>query len=299
MIAAPGAGARQVHAVLAAGVENPALIARWRAQPELLRGHGVEPGEVDLDALWKFAGLTTKVRHNGLRDDYPLTFRVMSAIGIEIDLFAAYAGERAAAGARLAPTTEQRVIDLMAFLERWLDRAQPSHALLWDAIRHERALAELAKPQLGAPEPPRPRAPTSMEASPAGRGAARRSTEAQGARATARTVPRVHGQLVLHEMTCDPRTIVGALTTAAPRLDQIARAPTYLCYWRADATPAIAIVQLDELGYYALSLIDGRHSAAALHRALGLTGKTSAAVLRGLEQLAGLGIITLRAPRAS
>ncbi len=35
--------ARQVHAVIAAGVENPELIARWQRDPRLLLAQGVEP----------------------------------------------------------------------------------------------------------------------------------------------------------------------------------------------------------------------------------------------------------------
>ena len=57
----------RLHALVSAGIENPALIARWRADPELLRGHGIEPSMVDLESLWRFAGLTVKVRHHALR----------------------------------------------------------------------------------------------------------------------------------------------------------------------------------------------------------------------------------------
>jgi hypothetical protein len=271
--------ARRVHAVLAAGVENPALIARWRDEPELLLRYGVEPAEVDLDALWKFAGLTIKVRHNALRDDLPLTFRLMSVAGIEIDLFAAYAGERAARGARLARTTEERTLDLIAFLAGWLDRTEPVHALLWDIIRHERALAQLAK--------------ATPEAAPAG------IAPEPDAPATARTVPHLRGELVLHEMTCDLREVGGALYANPPRLAAIPRAPAYLCYWRADAAPAITMLRLDELGFYALAAIDGRKSCAVLHRALGGAGPTSPGFLRALDQLAAIGVVGFqgRAPR--
>ena len=268
------ASARKVHAVLAAGVENPTLIARWRGEPALLRDHGVEPEDVDLDALWKFAGLTIKVRHNGLRDDLPLTFRLLTIAGIEIELFAAYAGALAATGARLAPTTEGRTVALIAFLAGWLELDDPIHALVWDVIRHERAVAQLAKATL-APVASAPR---------------------RAGRATARTVPRVRGELVLHEMTCDPRAVAGALHASAPRLAAIPRAPAYLCYWRADASPAISILALDALGYYVLSRIDGRATAAAVHRALGGTGRTSPGFLRALDQLATLGVIGLGAP---
>ena len=55
--------ARRVHAVLAAGVENPTLISEWRAEPARLVRLGIDPECLDLDALWKFSGLTIKVRH--------------------------------------------------------------------------------------------------------------------------------------------------------------------------------------------------------------------------------------------
>ncbi|HEX8114480.1 MAG TPA: hypothetical protein VF516_42415, partial [Kofleriaceae bacterium] len=114
--------------MLAAGVDNPALIARWRAEPELLRGHGVDPSQVDLDAMWRFAGLTVKVRHHALREELPTSFRLMNLTGLEIELFASYASERAAQGAKLAPTTEGRTLDLLGFLKGWLDRDNTAHA---------------------------------------------------------------------------------------------------------------------------------------------------------------------------
>ena len=83
--------ARRVHAVLAAGVEDPMLIAGWRTEPARLVRLGIEPESLDLNALWKLAGLTIKVRHNGVRQQLPGTFRLMAAAGLEISLFADYA----------------------------------------------------------------------------------------------------------------------------------------------------------------------------------------------------------------
>lgn len=271
--------ARRIHAVLAAGVENPALIARWRAEPELLRGHGVEPSQVDLDALWKFAGLTVKVRHNALREELPASFRLMSIAGIEIELFATYASERAAQGAKLAPTTEGRTLDLLGFLEGWLDRENTAHALLWDLIRHERALGRLAKtapavgssPDLRRGEPPTPPA-----------------TDA---------VPRIRGEILLHEMTSDPQAVARALQAGAPELAAIPRAPSHVCYWRTDAGPEVSILQLDELGFFTLSAVDGKRTAAEVYRALGGGRRPPAGFLRILGELQTIGIIALRRPR--
>jgi hypothetical protein len=274
-----GMTARRVHAVLAAGIENPALIARWRAEPELLRGHGVDPALVDLDKLWKFAGLTLKVRHNGLREELPGAFRLMNLAGLEIELFAAYATDRATRRAALAPTTEGRALDLLAFLEGWLDRDVPAHALLWDLIRHERALGSLARSGLAAGSSPNLRAvePPTLP--------------------TSHIVPRIRGAIVLHEMTCDPQAITAALQPSAPDLAAIPRAPAHVCYWRSGDSPEVAILRLDELGYHTLLLVDGVRTAAEIYRALGGGRRPSDGFLRVLGELQTLGIVVLRRPR--
>lgn len=271
--------ARRIHAVLAAGVENPALIARWRAEPELLRGHGVEPSQVDLEALWRFAGLTLKVRHNALREELPASFRFMNIAGLEIELFASYAIERAAQGARFAPTTEGRTLDLLVFLEGWLDRDNTAHALLWDLIRHERALSRLARtapavgssPDLRRGEPPTPPA--------------------------ADVVPRIRGEIVLHEMTSDPQGVARALQAGTPDLAAIPRGQSWACYWRTDAGPEVSILQLDELGFCTLSLVDGTRTAAEIYRALGGGRRPPPDFLRILGELQTIGIVALRRPR--
>src|ERR1051325_1267801 len=135
--------AGQVHAVIAAGLKEPGLLARWKQEPETLRECGVDPDAIDLEALWKFAGLTTKVKHNGLRADLPLTFRLLNIAGLEIEIFGAYAAFHA--GKSFGPTVQERIDELSYFLEQWLDFDKREHALLWDLIRHEAALARLRK----------------------------------------------------------------------------------------------------------------------------------------------------------
>lgn len=273
--------ARRIHAVFAAGVDNPALIVRWRAQPELLRGHGVEPSQVDLDALWRFAGLTIKIRHHALREELPASFRLMSIAGLEIELFASYATERAAQGARLAPTTEGRALDLLVFLEGWLDRDNTAHALLWDLIRHERALGRLARtapvvgavgssPDLRRGEPPTPPA--------------------------ADVVPRIRGEIVLHEMTSDPQGVARALQDRTLDLAAVPRTQSCVCYWRT-AAAEVSILQLDELAFGALSLVDGKRTAAEIYRALGGGRRPPPSFLGILGELQTIGIVALRRPR--
>src|SRR6185295_8649064 len=109
--------ASQVHAVIAAGLKDPSLLVRWKQQPDSLRECGVDPEVIDIDALWKFASLTTKVRHNGLRADIPLTFRFLNIAGLEIDVFGAYSTFHA--DKSFGATVQARSDDLLLFLEQW------------------------------------------------------------------------------------------------------------------------------------------------------------------------------------
>lgn len=272
--------AARLHAVVSAGIANPALIARWRSDPELLRGHGIEPSTLDLDALWKFAGLTVKVRHHALRDELPASFRLMSVAGLEIELFTAYAIDIATRRARFAPTTEGRTLDLLVFLEGWIDRDTWSHILLWDLIRHERAIGRLARtaPAVGS-SPDLWRAGDPM-LTPA-----------------ADLVPRIRGEIVLHKMTSDPRVTALALQADAPDLSVVSRRPARRCYWRTDAGPEVTTLSLNRLGFAALGLVDGTRTTAELQRALGGGRRPSAALLRVLGELQTVGVVVMRRPR--
>ena len=286
--------ARRVHAVLAAGVENPTLIASWRQDPELLRGHGIDPAEIDLDALWKFAGLTVKVRHNGIREELPHTFRFLHVAELTIDVFASYAGRCAAEGRRFGDTAEARTRDFVDFLEQWLDLERPSHALLWDLVRHERALARLAgsaDPQAG--EGASPGAGMPGVGAPAPR--RKRAGSKAGAPPTGATVPRLWDGLIVHGMRSDPRAIAELLREKAPRLELVPLEPCCLCYRRDGGE--VSIVRLDGSVHYLLSLVDGARTASDLHRAL-LGGKRpTRGFLQILRELADLGVLLLGPPR--
>jgi hypothetical protein len=275
--------ARRVHAVLAAGVRNPDRIDAWRSDPVFLRAHGIEPAAIDLSALSKFTGFTTKVRHNGVRNLLPMSFRMMGVAGLEIDLFAAYASFCAARGYAYTGTTGERSRELVAFIERWLDFSRKDHVLLWDVIRHERALAVLAEPAAPAEPPaqadPAPDAPSSP---PRVRGA---------------SVPRVCGRLVLEELQSDPRALVQALSQKSPAWDDVAPATRYYGYWRPERSSEGRIAELDAFGYYALSNVDGVRSAAELSRLLG-AGAPTPNFLRSLTRLADEGLIRFDAAAA-
>ena len=252
--------ASRVHAMVAAGLENPELLARWKREPESLRAYGVDPAVFDLDALWKFAGLSAKVKHNGLRFDLPLTFRFLSLNDLEIEVFSSYASHKSRAGSRYAPTTEARIVELIAFLRDWLDFDKPEHSLLWDLIRHETALAQL-----------RTRTPAIKKA----------------------RVPFIVGEVILHEMTCDPRVLGKLLRQKSFDPDRVQRRMVYLCYWNAGDPEEICILELNELGYHLLSLVDGKRSVADFNRLLGSKSRMSKKLRDAFGELTRVGVVKL------
>jgi hypothetical protein len=263
--------ASRVHAVIAAGLENPELLARWRREPDLLRRGGVDPDRLDLNALWKFAGLTAKVRHNGLRADLALTFRLLNVAGLEIEVFASYASYCASEGRHYADTTEARTQDLLTFLEHWLDFEKREHALLWDLIRHERALTRLSRT---APNIPTASSAKSVAGIP-----------------RAGSVARICGDAILHVMRSDPREVAAALHEKRPPLNDVSLGTFNFCYWRRVGAAEIHILQLDELGFYLLSQADGKQSAADLSRLIGGSSKPAGRFLKALGEFAAIGIL--------
>lgn len=262
----------RVHAVMAAGVDQPQLLERWMADSAQLRALGVAPEGFDLKALAKFAGLGVKVRHNPLRPMFPLSFRLMSVAAIEIDLFSAYALQRSREGRAFAVDMAQRARDLVAFVGGWHDPAIRTHALLWDALRYELAVAQLRKPQ-----------PATIAAPVASR------------------APRIRGDIALHELQSDPRVLADVLHASTPDLDDVPLQPQAFCFWRApDDDPAgdTAVIAVDALGQHLLSRIDGRRSAAALARELGGGRDAAHAVAIALDSLAAIGIVALPQRRA-
>jgi hypothetical protein len=250
--------ASRVHAIVAAGLENPELLARWKQEPESLRAYGVDPAVFDLDAIWKFAGLTAKVKHNGLRFDLPLTFRFLSLNVLEIEVFGAYAAHKGRVGTRYALTTEGRIVELVDFLRDWLDFDKRVHSLLWDLIRHETALAQLRKL---TPSVKRSR------------------------------VPHIVGDIILHEMTCDPRVLGKLLRKKSFDPDRVERCIVHLCYWNPGDPEEICILELNELGYHLLSLVDGKRSVADFNRLLDGKSRISKKLMDAFGELARVGVI--------
>ncbi len=274
----------RVHAVLAAGVEQPRLLEQWREQPALLRALGVAPEQIDLAALGKFAGLSIKVRHNLLRPLLPLTFRLMSVAAIEIEIFSAYAAFRSRHGLAYAGSVPARARDLIEFLGQWLDLQQHVHRLLWDTIRYEDAVARLG-PWYDADASAQIK--TNIETSI--------KTSIKTTSETANTInaPRIRGDVLLHVLHTDMSVLDDALHASTPDLLIVPHQPQHLCFWRAANGDQAAVMTLDVLGYYLLSLLNGQRSIATLARRLGGGRGMTRAVVEALQTFSDAGIVAL------
>jgi hypothetical protein len=259
--------AAQVHSVIAAGAADPRRVARWASDPAAMRALGIELGGLDLGALRGFSGLAMKVRHNGLRDAWRWTFRLLDVAGIEIELFADFALSVAERGCGLAAGDEARARDLLAFIADWPGGRQFAGLLLWDLVRHEQALFELARA-----EPPVPAAATQPKPTPD-------------------AIAHVRGLIELHEMRYDPIEVIAALRARDPVLTGLATGRRLFAYWRPHGDATIQRVELDEFGFTALQAADGHRSVAELLTALGLLRRPPARVLPLLAQLGAAGLL--------
>lgn len=268
--------ARNVYSILAAGLNHPDRILEWQDQPDFLRNRGVVPDSLDLEALWKFAGVAAKVRHNGLRQDFPLTFRLMRTAGLDVELFSSYATACSAIGHKYANNSIQRARDLITFLREWREPDCLEHSLLWDIIRHELSLLEL-KSVVGTEE-------TGFS----GREAQAREQFSED------SIPQANQSLLLHQMEHNPRDIESMLGCEVINLEAIPSATCYFGYWRSPQTNRIQILDLDAFSFYALRCSDGTMTLSELNRKLGGEGRLTPAFNEAIEQLVAVGMLTLQ-----
>lgn len=259
-----------IQNIMAAGLADPQLILNWQKNPESLRSLGLEPGELDLEALWKFVGLNIKVRYNPVRAILPLTFRLMSAAAMEIEVFSAYALDAVALRKAGKNSTEDKTESLFAFLEEWLDENKIHHVALWDIMRHEKAILDLRR-----------------QASQLGTLPERTDLSAE--------TPVVRGLLKLHQMTYSPQDISDILKRHPADFGALTAKDPCIAYWWDGQSPSVEVLALPLAGFYVLSLVDGKTSTAQIGVQLGcgpdgLSWEDFADLVSGLQKM---GLIAL------
>ena len=268
--------ARHVHAVLAAAVDDPALLDRLRRQADRRVGRG-PTADYDLERLRLFAGLTVKVRQNDVRLRLPRTFKLLDRLKLSMPLFAAYGGHAAALRRKGKPTPTQKVESMSRFIESWLDPKDSEHALVRDMLRHERALLAASGVTAAAPGRTPRRAPAAVP------------------RVTSGSVPRRARDLILHETTCDLTALERMLHARDATLSALPRGRFHYVYCR-DAN-GVGARELDDLGHVMILLANGRRSVARiadLLRQAGVT-MTDAQARDAVEALVRESILILRA----
>jgi hypothetical protein len=65
----------------------------------------------------------------------------------------------------------------------------------------------------------------------------------------------------------------------------------HLCYWNPGHPEEICILELNELGYHLLSLVDGKRSVADFNRLLGRKSRISKKLMDAFGELARVGVI--------
>jgi len=257
-----GPHAALVHSVIAAGLADPTRLRSWSADTSALANLGIDPTTMDLEALSKFAGLAEKVRHNRTRAMLPMTFRLLHLLGLDIDLFRAYALSARNPGRGAAPL--DRVDALAGFVEDW-SGDDTDRILLRDMVRHEHALAHLQRmvsPADGHLDPT-----ADLELTP-------------------------NGILLVREFSTDPQQLVEALRQQHPQLTQLGRGSWTFVYQRAAGHP-IRLLGIDPEVADLLLLVGDGLSMTLLAEQLRSKADDPALVM-ALTQLVNAGLLTRR-----
>lgn len=263
MTAAPPS-ARAVHFALAACVADPRRLARAAAQPPAARPTALR--ELDLDSLADFTGLTEKVRHNQVRGDLQMTFRLLGLTGQEIELFRDYAPVSLQRRARRLISPAERIDGLVEFTETWAG-SDPQRCLVRDLLRYEHTVAAFRRDTtlLADADVPRALEPDS--------------------------VPTKHGSAVTVEATCDPLQVVNVLRSRTPDLSRIERRPQVLVYLRIPSA-RFRVLEVESGALALLAAVDDMSDVRELTQRLLGDDRLVQAVLTAYQALADLGLVT-------
>ena len=270
--------AQYAHTIIAAGVSDPQLLAQWRRDPAALSRLGVDPNALNIEALWKFAGLITKIRHNSLRSDLPLTFLALNCTGLEIEIFANYSLRHTALKAAKPNSNEEKSNSLVKFLECWLNLTIPDHALIWDIIRHEHALSQTYH-----------LVPDTQQ---------KQFNIGESCEVEAYAIPVIQGSLLTYRMSFDLKTLVERFQRRPVDLSGLEPGEFFTGYWWSGEGSQINLLDLDALGFYMLSMIDGTNSIKSIAERLDGDEKfiQPQDLFAPLQELMDLGLLYLRLP---
>ena len=258
--------------MLAAGVRSPELIERWRQTRELQPASTRDPRP---RRPLEVRRPMTKVRHNGLRPRFPMTFRLLHVAGLRSR--SSLLRPAGPTGSGTPPPLKQGRQIYIDFLKR-LARSKASRALA--TLGHGATRARAGTP------------PEFDTDSPA---ATRERRQPPGTNRLQRA--RIRGEIILHEMRCDPGAVVALLRQSVPLLREVPLETAYFATGDRTRPGRSTWFQLNDSGIYALSCVDGFRSASDLNRLLGGGRRPTRTFLELLGELGATGVLHFGRPR--
>lgn len=240
-----GLSAPLVHSVLAAAMTDPSLLESWRHAPETLGRVGLRPDAIDLNRIWRFSGLVTKVRHNDVRLTFPLTFRLLDHADLSIALFAEYARVAAELRKTGVKSRDEKAHALYNFLEEWLDHRIRFHAFVWDLIRHEKTMNGLE----------------STSAIPVDTAIL---GQTEGQKLSTKFTPVRASNLIVHDMGCNPVDLAEIVRTNIAVVRSLPYKKRLFAYCRTRDAAAIQVVEIDAITSVIIDLANGKRSITEL-----------------------------------
>jgi hypothetical protein len=262
--------AREVHAILAAGLADPRRLDCWRRLRRTFINDATD-AEFDVARIWLFSGLATKVRHNDLRSALPATFRILDSAQLSNELFAYYAPKAAELRNEGRNSKTVRIASLIEFLDCWLDREKPCHSVIWDIVRHESAIYHLRTGAAGQPA----------------------SSDAREAREiSARSVPLRSAGAIQLPMSCNPVDAVRAVRAGADPAS-VPREESTFAYCLLDDRVQVRIMAVDALASFLMDAADGSRTVAEMAERLRESGIELAPedLIQPLSGLASAGLL--------
>ncbi len=246
--------ARLVHSVIATCLTEP-------GREECVAASLPEP--LDIEAVSYFAGLAEKVRHNGIRRDLELTFRLLRLSGLEMELFRDYAPASAQRRARGLTSPTERLTGLMDFASEWAGTDE-DRCLIRDVLRHEQIIAGFRRaPKLQAAD--------------------------SGGPVTHESVVSLHGTVIVVDAVCDPMQVADVLRARVPDLTAIVRRSVLMVYHRAPSGQ-VRMIEVSEGVPCLLEAVDGISDVHELGARLLGDGESTDAVV-GYAALCDLGLV--------
>jgi hypothetical protein len=226
-----------------------------------------------VEAIWRFSGLVTKVRHNDVRLIAPLTFKLFDLSGVSIDLFAAYAKRADALRKGGKKSAREKLLSLSDFLGTWLDHSNPAHSLMWDLIRHESAIMELQ---------------TSIASE-----SVRRNCDLPDVSLSSIPVQRL--PVIHHEMSCNVIELARVVRAGTNKLPLLCREPHYFAYHHGRDGAQIDVVEVDAIGSVIVDLSDGHRTIGEIRSVLQRGGLLlqSEDLCHAVGQLITTGLLTV------